>query len=218
MKRCSFILIFIICLTGCIQKSVSSNNSVLTPTPESNKSVLDSTPEIGNFSQNTSPAMMDNRQMPKYPMNAATPDVPPSLYDEAQAEAQKWFDARVHRCGEFYRAAVQQGAPNNVWVAVIKNEPTFTVEGEELPPRTLSEAERLNGVDPQPVEWEGKINVSFGPYRINPTFMWQDNYKVENVLYKRKGKWFTQEDNKIFQRVVLLKFTCDQIPASLRTQ
>lgn len=203
MKSFSVILIFIICLTGCFRKAARNNNSnSATPTPISNYTSPTNTPKTKE----------------NYPANFDTPVSPPSLYEEAEQEAQKWFNARVHQCGQYYRAAVQEGSPNNVWFAVMQNKPSFMIEGEELSPRILSEADRLNGVDPQPVEWEGKIKVSFGPYRINPTFRWQNDYKVENVLYKKKGKWFTTEDQKIFQRTILLSFRCDQIPANLKTE
>jgi hypothetical protein len=34
------------------------------------------------------------------------------------------------------------------------------------PPRELGAADRANGVDPQPIQWSGVVNISFGLNRL----------------------------------------------------
>ena len=200
MKRLHiWLLLFVLCaFTACSSTPPSYSSN---PAQNSNSS---------SVVQTTEPSTM--------PTSTPEPTLKPTptLDEEAQEEAQKWFDKRVHKCGEYYRVAIHE--VNTVWFPQITKEPDYSVEGNGIPPRDLSEAEKLNGVDPQPIEWQGKITLSFGPYRNANVYgdkitwnMWQDFYKISATLYKEKGKWRIRRSNP-----EPLPFKCEDIPNNWR--
>lgn len=72
------------------------------------------------------------------------------------------------------------------------------IKGQYHAPANLSEADRLNGVDPQPIEWEGEANLVFETCRQKSLHkdapnhnwgQWNSNSYLTLYLKKTKGKW-----------------------------
>jgi hypothetical protein len=104
----------------------------------------------------------------------------------------------------------------------IRTRPTVEIQGHYNPPRQLSEVERLNGVDPQPVEWEGKIALKTGISRITmwssgrPTGwgQWMDPRTYGFVVSKAKGKWDLRSTDLGIRNVIA---NCNEVPGYVAT-
>ena len=88
-----------------------------------------------------------------------------------------------------------------------KGEPSIFAEGGEFTIRILTEAEKLNGVDPLPEEWKGIAKVLFPACRYtlgvrwknlaakgDPWNRWKDNVSYEMEMWKSKGQWYLPND------------------------
>lgn len=116
---------------------------------------------------------------------------------EARDVAREFWRTHLIKCGDSYFLS-----NSNQQVFELKDEPRFEFYGEALNPRELSRTERLNGVDPLPVEWKGTVRASFD---IARRFMtddkvygpWDDATVTswEYTLTKRKGKWVFHPSN-----------------------
>jgi hypothetical protein len=124
------------------------------------------------------------------------------LYSEAQKLAETFWKKNLAKCGDSYYWEMEQF---NLGIQQVlyecKGEPSIFAEGEEFQPRLLTEAEKLNGVDPLPEEWKGNATVSFTacryvwkykeqPPKNTPWREWKDNVSHKMKLWKSKGKWF----------------------------
>lgn len=124
---------------------------------------------------------------------------PQSLEDqlnrEAQELAEKYWNERLTKCGEsLYWKRYYQESDQEYYQAT--GEPYIWVQGSYHEPKTLSEAERLNKVDPQPTEYSGTITLEFPVARVVkgvPCIMdvcsWKDNFKTTVSISKAKGEW-----------------------------
>ena len=123
--------------------------------------------------------------------------VPDQISNEAAQFINKSFVERTASCsGSVYWGAVmsRRGVQR---VSECKHMPQLTIKGEYFPPRALSESERLNRVDPQPVEWKGTARAEFKTCRISITGFsydgawssWMDSLYVSFDFQKAKGKW-----------------------------
>ncbi len=200
------ILALSVSLSGCAQNFAAAS-AVPNPTP--NQQVpANSKPPKG---RRTNPKMMSNTAN-------SMPHVP-TLDEQAEEKAQVWVDSRIIKCGNYFRVGIHSGKsylPS--WFVQIVHRPTFTVEGDTIAPRNLSEAARLNGEDPQPVQWLGKIHISFGPYRGKTQdadgihwMMWQDPYKIDVLIQKMKGQWYIGDSYEETTELIQLD-NCSQIP------
>ena len=116
----------------------------------------------------------------------------PLLYDEAKEEAEKFLKEYVANCGELYYFR----SNDDLWAC--KYEPEVEVEGKEFQVKELSEADRLNGVDPLPIEWKGNLKITMklcrtlylGPASTNAWSDWRDSdWHKPKAIIKSKGKW-----------------------------
>jgi hypothetical protein len=121
-----------------------------------------------------------------------------------------YFDERLLKCGDWWwwvdryqsppqarlRGLVGDGVQSKVHQA--KGGLRFAFEGHYIPPKVLSEAEQLNGVDPQPIEFEGNMSVVFDVARCRNCIdgsdnQWSDNYSLGMGISKRHGQWIINE-------------------------
>ena len=117
--------------------------------------------------------------------------------DEANDYMKQWAAPRFAHCNgsiywtEKYRG--QQGVSAGQAFYECKTMQAPMVFGSLVPPRVLSDADRLNGIDPQPVEWDGKVDLFLHTCRV--TYLgekwraWEDLVKREGILKRIKGKW-----------------------------
>lgn len=115
---------------------------------------------------------------------------------EANKEFRETWSKIGVECGDYYywrKTPVGSGA---VFYFQAKGGPVLSVNGEYIEPRELTEAQKLNGVDPQPIQWKGSGSAMFKVGRMYtctgncaPTIGWQDNYEIKIFITKVKGKW-----------------------------
>lgn len=115
-----------------------------------------------------------------------------SLYDEALAEVEKFVTDHTRQCGELFYIQ------SNDALYACKRPFDFELDGKEFFPKELSEAEKLNGVDPLPIEWRGQFKIKMNLCRtsflastqVNNWTPWQDSetHKPKTIT-KVKGKW-----------------------------
>ena len=148
-------------------------------------------------------------------------ETPMSFSEEARQEIENYLSSRYAECDGIYYLQTQRNGYYTLYQT--KNKPIVKVGGEEYRPKVLSEADKLNGVDPLPISWSGKAIVTYKTarkqhYRVNsiPGFdsweQWQD--KVTNTWFisKRKDKWFLGANlDEMYP-----KMTCDNIPKERR--
>lgn len=120
------------------------------------------------------------------------PEPEPSLYEEAQEEAEKFLKEHIANCGELYYFR----SNDDLWAC--KYEPEVEVEGKEFQPKELSEADLLNGVDHLPIEWKGNLKITMklcrtlylSPASTNAWSDWRDSdWHKPIAIVKSKGKW-----------------------------
>lgn len=129
-----------------------------------------------------------------------------TLDNEAQQQGQAYWRRILTKCGEFYffgesHKIYEDPAPQPQKWYQSKGLPVIRVVGRYHPPRQLTEAERLNRVDPQPIEWDGRVTLTFRIGRTMKTrgygyddrpperYGWADNPTVERTIIKKKGRW-----------------------------
>lgn len=140
----------------------------------------------------------------------------PTLDEQAQAFGQEWVDARFQKCGQYYISKHADGE----WIETT-TKPNIIVTGSYVPPRALTEADRLNGVDPQPNEWVGQLGVRAATYRRSVNYPgsglqwygWDSNYDRGFILYKQKGAWYITNTDA---GRLIPSFNCSEIPRGLR--
>lgn len=147
----------------------------------------------------------------------------PTIDDEARSYAVGWWGKYVNRCGEYYYLSTKTLNYDGVNIYQIKYEPSVVMaSGRYFPPRALSEADRLNGVDPQPMEWEGEVTLPIRTYRqttanvdrehkkllfTNSWGDWKDGYNFGFMLRKKHGEWVTT----LLGNEVPLTFECSDL-------
>jgi hypothetical protein len=127
-----------------------------------------------------------------------------SLENEARGELEKTWKAIYVKCGDSYYWHYQVLGTDSVFIYEGKGEPILSVDGTYNPPRELSEADKLNHVDPQPVEWQGKGTVNFKLGRVYSCKAcaannnWKDGLMALNVnLAKEHDKWKLTKGNHV---------------------
>lgn len=123
----------------------------------------------------------------------------------ARKLGEKYWDGKVFTCGDSYY----------IWADTplyeFKDPPRYSFQGKMFQPKALSRVEKLNGIDPLPVEWEGSMSVSFSIYRVNSAYYnsnksvryfngwrdWQDREFIQTLKIKReKGVWSVSHTKK----------------------
>lgn len=143
---------------------------------------------------------------------------PNTLDDEAQDFIETFVNPRIANCSGFwYYATLDSGAGSQIFHQC-KHKPSISISGRTFAPRQLSEADRLNGVDPLPIEWEGQATASTNTCRFlipnNPPDRrwshWFEQLQFTIKFRRVKGNWEiiafrSDHEDK------LLKFTCPVI-------
>jgi YARHG domain len=171
----------------------SFSDSMLTQTDKENVKMILSAEEGTAVESNDSNSSTDE--------TFQEPDEAPRsmVYSEAQDLAEKFWKQHLTKCGNSYSWEVKRnsgGMPIRQ-IYQCKGEPSIFAEGEEFTPRFLSEADKLNGVDPLPEQWRGKAKVFFAACRTshwNRYYRdgwdeWKDNVSYDLEFWKAKGKW-----------------------------
>lgn len=144
-----------------------------------------------------------------------------TLDDQAQAQATEFFEKRYAKCGEYYYYKYDD---RGNWLYQCKYSPTISVEGETFQPKQLSEADRLNGVDPLPVSWNGRAEINLGLCRhqiysaktgpgYNAWGEWTDKNSKSTRLSNKKGVW--EFHNKDYNgKEYFVPVSCDEVPSA----
>lgn len=137
----------------------------------------------------------------------------PSLYDEALAEVEKFVTDHTRQCGELFYIQ------SNDALYACKRPFDFELDGKEFFPKELSEAEKLNGVDPLPIEWIGQFDIKMNLCRtsflastqVDNWTPWKDSetHKPKTIT-KVKGKWTIENQSDYGQggKFVKIPDTC----------
>ena len=102
------------------------------------------------------------------------------------------MDREAHRIADrFWRGLTKCGKSyflySDVRLFEFRDTPHFEFQGEVQKPRALTRVEKLNGVDPLPVEWAGGTKVSFAVCRMNDAA-----YGYGQTYWHGWGKWTEQ--------------------------
>jgi hypothetical protein len=80
----------------------------------------------------------------------------------------------------------------------------------------LTTAQKLNGIDPQPIEWNGSFSVTFPAARqIGVTYgdpSWRENSGLSMNMKKIKGKWDIYTESQYGRLPVVPIKSCSEIP------
>lgn len=150
-----------------------------------------------------------------------------SLDQEALQQSRQFFGKMSQKCGDYYYYKYNQGKS---FLYQCKYAPTVSVEGKAMQPRQLSEADRLNGVDPLPIAWHGRAIIhlglcrmqSYSPQSFPGYSAWESWIQVNDdavPLTNRKGQWefYNQPTGREAYTVkVITPITCDDVPSETR--
>lgn len=150
-----------------------------------------------------------------------------SLDDLALAQAKRFFSDKNVKCGEHYYFSYTLSF-GEAFLYQCKYEPSVSIQGRTIQPRQLSEADRLNGVDPLPVAWTGSAIINLGLCRyqvyrqqVGPGYAawgdWSDKNNDFLPMENRKGKW--EFRNRLKARggdKVIVPLTCNDIPSATK--
>jgi hypothetical protein len=172
------------------------------------------------FTSNLSPTgSAKPQQVEEKILSNAKPD---TLNDQALVQVTAFFEKRYSKCGDYYYHKYNLQGPV---LYQCKYAPIVTVEGETFQPKQLSEADRLNGVDPLPVSWSGSGRINLGLCRhqyYNPTYgpgydswkEWRDENDQYIRLMNKKGVW--EFDNGVGNKERIVAISCEEIPDPTR--
>lgn len=150
-----------------------------------------------------------------------------SLDDQALVQAKQFFSRMHKRCGEYY---YYQKREQRFDLYQCKYAPTVSVNGKTLQPKRLSEADRLNGVDPLPVAWDGGASINLGLCRHQGYYRkvdlgpdawgrWEDNNTDALNFKNLKGTWqFYNEatGQEMYTKKVIVPIKCEDVPDANR--
>jgi len=159
--------------------------------------------------------------LPTPPSNAQRNQT--SLDAQALVQAKQFFSRMYKRCGEYY---YYQKREQRFDLYQCKYAPTVSVNGKTLQPKRLSEADRLNGVDPLPVTWEGGTRINLGLCRRQSYYnkvglgpdawgQWEDNNSYALNFKNVKGEWqFYNEPTggEMYTKKVIVPIACEEVP------
>ncbi|MEW6126709.1 MAG: hypothetical protein AB1757_06700 [Acidobacteriota bacterium] len=131
--------------------------------------------------------------------------------EQAKKQAEAYWKRHLIQCGGSYFISEKRGVYTNYYQ--MKGDPNFNVEGRYYPSKNLTQAEKLNGVDPQPYEWRGKAMVTFSAGRScnapgKDQGMWRDDYTIRVNVDSKKGKWEIRYE----PYVSLIPIKCADVP------
>ncbi|HEX8459201.1 MAG TPA: hypothetical protein VF656_18050 [Pyrinomonadaceae bacterium] len=152
---------------------------------------------------------------------------PASLDDQALRQARTFFSRMSTKCGDYYYYQYNAGSSR---LYQCKYPPTVSVEGKTYEPRRLSEADRLNGVEAQPITWQGRAVINLGLCRsqwysqgsragYDAWEAWHDTNRDAVGLENREGRWEftnTPTGREIFTVKVVVPVRCADVPSASR--
>jgi hypothetical protein len=132
-----------------------------------------------------------------------TPKLSPD--GEAEAEAQRYWNSILAKCGDSYYARDNRGTPGAERIIMQFKDVTFEVN--EL---KITEAEKLNGI-----EWSGWaiFNTKVSRFYLTKWESWRNGavFPVNTMLMrKEKGKWIFGVNEK--SQPNLKKIDCSDVP------
>ena len=136
---------------------------------------------------------------------AANPSESPAEVDRREAERllRAYWDERLLKCRDSYwwvlRYQSEQGITRSLYQGT--GTPSFVFTGHYNPPAKLSKADQLNGVNPQPVEYEGEMEVRFEVGRCANCIdddQWKDRFSVSRTISKKLGRWIIGEFQDLY--------------------
>lgn len=149
------------------------------------------------------------------PPQTMSPEI--RLGNEAENIAGEFWQKYVLKCGDTsYWHIKNVGMSTGSGYYEGKGEVSYNVFGTYYPPASLTEAQKLNGVDPQPIEWDGQLKAIFPAGReIKVTYGspgWRDNFGLFMTIKKIKGKWKIYAQSQYgYLNFVPIK-NCSEIP------
>lgn len=171
------------------------NDALLTSTDKENVKLFVSTEQGTTLPTNDSSSIANEKF-------DNTPETQPAgIYTEAQTQAESFWNKKFTKCGVSYYLNVHKWEYGlREYVYECKGEASVFPEGEGFESRALTEAEKLNGVDPLPYEWKGHAVLQFSACRTKrlafrghpmnePFDKWRDNVSIKMPLWKSKGRW-----------------------------
>jgi hypothetical protein len=187
------------------------------PNPNYDGSMLSQT-DVYNYNW-VQQAALDGEQASTPP--APTPELEKEFVEASNLANDYWQKVIINCNGDYYYAA--WNSRNNIFFECKqKSEPENT--GQINSPRELSEADKLNGVDPLPVKYEGKSIVTlqtcrsftpgFGGYDSSGKFKesWTEWFDAPQHLWltltKKKEVWTTESYSDSGK---ILQMTCSNV-------
>lgn len=122
-------------------------------------------------------------------------DGTPTLDAEAQKISEEFWNKILTKCGDTYYFKIQYLPYSEDYIA-FQSEPYISVEGTTHQPKDLTPAEKLNNIDPFPVEWSGEIRLSYSIKRSR---------RSERIYGGSDGKWSEWSDQEATQTIELSK-------------
>jgi hypothetical protein len=148
-----------------------------------------------------------------------------SFDEQAVAQAKRFFGRMDTKCGDYYYYSYTLSW-GEAFLFQCKYAPSVTAKGTTIPPRSLSEADRLNGVDPWPIAWDGLAIINLGLCRhqvysqkIGPGYsawgQWSDKNDEFLPLTNKKGKWefHNSMQGSGHGDKVIVPVNCDDVPS-----
>ena len=204
------------------KSSDSFSENLLSSTDKANVKLILSAENPANSQSMTSNSSIEEE------VKNVEEEQPSTLHEEAQKQAETFWKKNLAKCGDSYyweEEATFYGIKQELFEC--RGEPSIYAEGEVFELRVLTEAEKLNGIDPQPEEWKGNAIVNFPacrnmwkfkhipPENKTPWSQWKDNISSRIKLWKSKGQWNLTNippDQNGFTGFFIKKLQCSNIP------
>ena len=206
MKINLSVLLFAVCLciNACSERVGNTNLNVSTQSSPTLKSPVPSLPNqyetnsnIANSSSSINSNVKDNE-------SKLVETAEKTIDDEALENANNFWDKCILQCdGDSYYFSTKNANIGRLTFYECKHKVEPELSGEVYSSRELSESERLNGIDPLPIEYSGTSTISFQTCRqFSPGLgnydsgkfkeawtSWYDDKEHHLTLKKVKGKW-----------------------------
>ncbi|HKO98576.1 MAG TPA: hypothetical protein VJU86_16380 [Pyrinomonadaceae bacterium] len=129
------------------------------------------------------------------PIQTSSPISPPQesredqLKEEALKLGQSFLKKHVIKCDESHYWRVYRPGRGETLSYEARDYLGVDVQGTYYPPKELTKADELNGVDKQPLEWSGYVSMKFETWRPLGG-RWVSNRHVSVEVNRYKGKWY----------------------------
>ena len=144
--------------------------------------------------------------------------------NEANAFMIEWAARRFAQCrGNVYWIERSRGSVAPMFFEC-RNMQAPMVFGNVIKPRELTDADKLNGVDPQPKEWDGQVDFWLHTCRFafpNENWKpWGDLVHLHALLQKSKGRWALpeMEDKAYIGLIEVPNLDCQSVDRYLAAQ